>query len=99
MADQTLRIIDDFAWAKQLISRHVALAAMRHRVTEIGGNLLVEVEGARYEARAWRAAIDGRIYPSRIDRHGVRHQLVVGTRLCVHIAENPGCESHSNRVS
>ncbi|MFC0626037.1 hypothetical protein [Kribbella deserti] len=86
----TEQMVADYAWVKALIARRTDLALMRHRVKEIDGHVAVEVDGAHYEARAWRAAIDGRIYPSHIDVHGIRHQLVIGSRVSVHVVQHPG---------
>ena len=73
----------------QLIAATPILAAMAHTVTEREGTVAVEVEGAHYEARAWRRAIDGRIMPSHVDVDGVRRQLVIGMRVQICIIEHP----------
>jgi len=79
----------DLAWVELLITTHAVLSKMRHRVIEQAGVVSVEVEGAHYEARAWRSAINGRILPSHIDAHGVRRQVVIGTRVQVQVVEYP----------
>lgn len=89
MVIDTQRVIADFAWVMKLITLHAELAAMPHHVTESHGGVQVEVHGAHYEARAWRAAINGRICPSHIDRYGVRRQLVVGSRVQVQVVQYP----------
>lgn len=83
------RVIADQAWVDNLILTHLELQATRHVVFTTGQQVSVEVEGAHYEARAWRHAIAGRIMPSHIDRHGVRRQLVVGAHCQVQIVEHP----------
>ena len=83
------RLHADQAWVDNLILTHIELQATRHVVFTTGQQVSVEVEGAHYEARAWRHAIDGRILPSHIDQHGVRRQLVIGAHCQVQIVEHP----------
>jgi len=82
-------IISDLTWVENLIAATPLLAAMRHAVAERDGMVSVEVQGAHYEARAWRHAINGRICPSHIDVHGVRRQLVIGMRVQVQVIHDP----------
>jgi hypothetical protein len=82
-------IISDLAWVENLIAATPVLAAMRHVVVERDGIVAVEVQGAHYEARAWRHAINGRICPSHIDVNGVRRQLVIGMRVQVQVVHDP----------
>jgi hypothetical protein len=79
----------DQAWVDNLILTHLELQATRHVVFTTGLQVSVEVEGAHFEARAWRHAMDGRILPSHIDQYGVRRQLVVGAHCQVQIVEHP----------
>lgn len=81
--------IDDLVWLQQMLARHPELTSMRYQIAERDGQVIVEVSGAHYEARAWRAAINGRITPSHIDLHGVRRQLVLGTRIAVQVVQHP----------
>ncbi len=83
------RLHTDQAWVDQLILTHLELQATRHVVFTTGQQVSVEVEGAHYEARAWRHAIGGRILPSHIDQYGVRRQLVVCAHCQVQIVEHP----------
>ena len=83
------RLHADQAWVDNLILTHIELQATRHVVFTTGQQVSVEVEGAHYEARAWRHAIEGRILPSHIDQHGVRRQLVIGAHCQVQIVEHP----------
>ena len=83
------RLHADQAWVDNLILTHLELQATRHVVFTTGQQVSVEVEGAHFEARAWRHAIGGRILPSHIDQHGVRRQLVVGAHCQVQIVEHP----------
>jgi len=82
-------IISDLAWVENLIAATPLLAAMRHVVAERDGIVSVEVQGAHYEARAWRHAINGRICPSHIDVHGVRRQLIIGARVQIQVVHDP----------
>ena len=83
------RLHADQAWVDNLIGTHIELQATRHVVFTTGQQVSIEVEGAHYEARAWRHAIEGRILPSHIDQYGVRRQLVVGAHCQVQIVEHP----------
>jgi hypothetical protein len=82
-------IVADLAWVENLIAATPLLAAMRYVVAERDGVVAVEVQGAHYEARAWRHAINGRICPSHIDVHGVRRQLIIGARVQVQVVHDP----------
>ncbi len=88
------RLHADQAWVENLILTHIELQATRHVVFTTGQQVSVEVEGAHFEARAWRHAIDGRIMPSHIDQAGVRRQLVVGAHCQVEVVEHP-CQRNS----
>jgi hypothetical protein len=83
------RLLADQAWVDNLILTHLELQATRHVVFTTGQQVSVEVEGAHFEARAWRHAMGGRILPSHIDQYGVRRQLVVGAHCQVQIVEHP----------
>ncbi|GAA3580620.1 hypothetical protein [Kribbella ginsengisoli] len=89
MATTTESGIEDLVWLQQMLARHPELASMHYQIAERDGLVSVEVSGANYEARAWRAAINGRITPSYIDQHGVRRQLVIGTRIAVQVVQYP----------
>lgn len=84
------RLHADQAWVDNLIITHVELQATKHIVFTTGRQVSVEVEGAHFEARCWRHAIEGRILPAHIDRYGVRRQLVIGAHCQVEIVEHPG---------
>jgi hypothetical protein len=83
------RLIADQAWVDNLILTHLELQATRHIIFTTGQQVSVEVEGAHFEARAWRHAMAGRILPSHIDQYGVRRQLVVGAHCQVQVVEHP----------
>lgn len=81
--------VQDLTYVEELIAASTVLQATRHHVYTAGQQVCVEVEGAHYEARAWRHAIEGRIFPSSIDRYGVRRQLVTSGRVAVLVVEHP----------
>lgn len=83
------KLIQDLAYVENLIAGSVVLQATRHHVFTNDQGVAVEVEGAHWEARAWRAVFAGRIYPSHIDRHNVRRQLVIASRVRIEIVEHP----------
>ena len=80
-------VVSDLAWVERLIAIHPELAGMKQEVIERDGHVTVKVRGAYREAMAWRSAISGRIYPSHVDTHGARQQLVVGSGVEVQIVE------------
>ncbi|MEU4394071.1 hypothetical protein [Kribbella sp. NPDC023855] len=82
----------NLTWVHDLIARNPSLAAMRYRVVFRSGLVSVEVIGAYREASTWRAAINGMIRPSWTDVRGLRHHLVIGSRVAVdvvHPADSP----------
>ena len=80
-------VVADLAYVENLIVSNTVLQATRHRVAVVGGKVAVEVEGSHREARAWRNAIAGQIFPSHVDVHGVRRQLVIGAGVEVQVVE------------
>ncbi|MFF0269922.1 hypothetical protein [Kribbella sp. NPDC004536] len=83
------RLVADLVWVRSLIANSPQLAKMNYTLIERDGTITVEVRGSHFEARAWRAAINGRICPSHVDVHGVRRQLVVGWHVQVQVVEPP----------
>lgn len=83
------RLEADLVHLEQLVALHTELQATKHSVFTLEQQVWVRVEGAQYEARAWRAAIAGRILGSSIDHGGVRRQMILGERVCVEIFQ-PG---------
>lgn len=83
------RVVADVRYVETLVSEHIELQATSHTIHVHDQQVSVEVMGGIYEARAWRAAIDGRGFPSHMDLHGVRRQLVLGKRISVNIVEYP----------
>lgn len=85
-----MQLAEDLAYVTHLIGLHTELQATKHTVHTDGTLIKVEVEGSYYEARAWRHALAGRICESHIDLHGVRRQLVIGSRgIAVNVVEYP----------
>lgn len=82
------RLEADLVYVEQLVAQHTELQATKHQVFTLDQAVWVRVEGAQYEARAWRAAINGRILGSSIDRFGVRRQMVLGERVSVEIVDD-----------
>lgn len=99
MTYEAERLIVDQAWVDNLILTHLELQATRHVVFTAGYQVSVEVEGAHFEARAWRHAMDGRILPSHIDQYGVRRQLVVGAHCQVQIVEHPNQRDQTGGIN
>lgn len=88
-AVDTAKLVADLAYVEERIAASTVLQATIHRVYSHGQQVSVEVEGAHWEARAWRAAFGGRIYPSHYDVHAVRHQLVVAARVEIEVVQHP----------
>jgi len=83
------RLLADLAYVETQIAQSTVLQATKHRVFTTGQQVSVEVEGAHWEARAWRAVFHGRIFPSHVDRYGARRQLVVATAVQIQVVEHP----------
>ncbi|NEA37545.1 hypothetical protein [Streptomyces sp. SID13031] len=79
----------DVAMVERLIAFHPELADTAYQVhIQLGGDIVVEVQGSHYEAMLWGAAIDGPIYPSHVDMRGVRRQLVLGRGVRVQVSQD-----------
>lgn len=83
------RQVEDLTYVEHLIASSPVLQATKHHVYTSGQEVWVEVEGSQREARAWRHAIDGRMFPSSIDRHGVLRQQILSTRVSVLVVQHP----------
>lgn len=86
---QAAQYAADIALVGQIAAADPRLQATRPEFHTRLGHLWVEVEGTQWEAHAWRAATRGRILPSRVDRNGVRHQLVFDGRIYVDVIDDP----------
>jgi hypothetical protein len=87
------RLSEDLAYVEQLVANSATVRNTRWESYTLNGQLWIKVEGAGYEAHAWRAVLGGRAFPSSIDSHGVRRQMVIGTRVCAEVIEIPVVES------
>lgn len=87
------RLLADLTYVETRIAQSTVLQATRYVVFTDGQQVKVEVEGAHYEARAWRAVFSGRGLPSFIDRHNVRRQVVIALRVEIQVIEHPGARS------
>lgn len=83
------QVIANVRYVEELVSQHLELQATAHSIHVHEQQVSVEVTGSHYEARAWRAAIGGRIFPAHVDIHGVRRQLVLTRRVAVNVVEPP----------
>lgn len=83
------RVTANVRYVENLITAHLELQATGPSIHVYDGHVSVEVSGSQYEARAWRAAVEGRILPSHVDIHGVRRQVVLSKRVTVNVVEPP----------
>ena len=86
---EVARLLADLTYVEKQIAQSTVLQATKHHVFTAGQQVCVEVAGAHWEARAWRAVFHGRIFPSHIDRYGVRRQLVVAVAVQIQVVEQP----------
>ncbi|MEV6413887.1 hypothetical protein [Kribbella sp. NPDC051718] len=77
------------AWIERVVADSTRLRATRHEYYTLNGQLWVRVEGGNHEAHAWHVAVGGYAMPSNIDRHGVRRQMILGTRVHVEVVDDP----------
>ena len=87
-----VRLEADLVHVEHIVALHLELQATDHAIHTEGQDVWVTVIGAQYEARAWRAAFDGRIRPSEIAA-GVRTQLVLADRVTVQVVDDGRGES------
>lgn len=91
-ADQAIAgYVADTLYVESLIAASPALQATRPAVGLVDGHVVVTACGANWQARAWRHAINGRIFPSTCTR-GVRRQTVLSSRVEVVIVERPAAD-------
>lgn len=75
-------------WVERLVAERHELQATRHEFETRDGMLWVIVDGGDFEALAWRAAVGGRLMPSKVD-HGVWSKEILGIRVHVRVVDNP----------
>lgn len=78
----------DVAWVEQLVAESPKLQATTFEFYTLNRQLWVQVQGAQWEAHAWQVATGGRILSSYV-RNGVRRQMIVGSRVCVEVIDDP----------
>lgn len=76
------------AWIEDVVALHPELWNHRYEFSTDRGMLWVLVEGSDYEALAWRAAVGGRLQPSKVVA-GVWMKEVLGIRVHVRIVNDP----------
>lgn len=79
------RLLADLTYVETMIAATPALQVMTHTVFTDGQQVKVEVQGGPREARAWRAAFNGRILPSQVDRFHVWRQLVICSQVEIQV--------------
>jgi hypothetical protein len=89
MTAEDTRYAATLAWIEQLVAGDPHLNGTRHEYFTLAGQLWVRVEGAQFETLAWHHAVGGLIRPSSIDKHGVRRQMIFGTRIHVEVIDDP----------
>lgn len=78
------------AWVEQLVAERGELQVTKHEFETRDGMLWVLVEGADFEVLAWRAAVGGRIRPSKVDPNtGVWTKEILGVRVHVRVVDDP----------
>lgn len=77
------------AWVEQVVASSAIVRATKYEFYTLNGMLWIKVEGAQYEAHAWHVAVGGRAFPSSIDKHGVRRQMILGGRVGVEVIDDP----------
>lgn len=73
------------AWIEDVVQLHPELWSHKYEFATQAGMLWVLVEGSDYEALAWRAAVGGRLQPSKIVA-GVWTKEVLGIRAHVRVS-------------
>jgi hypothetical protein len=88
MTAEDTRYSATMAWVEGLIAASPALQATRFEYETRGGMLWVLVEGGDFEVLAWRAAVGGRIMPSKVVG-GVWAKEVLSVRVHVRVVDDP----------
>lgn len=85
---EATKLSADVAWVEQLVAESPKLQATKYEFYTLNGQLWVQVQGSQWEAHAWQVATSGRILSSYV-RNGVRRQMIVGSRVCVEVIDDP----------
>lgn len=88
-ATEAGRLSAALAWVEDLVAEGALIRATKWESYTLDGTLWIRVAGAQHEAHAWHVAVGGRAFGSHIDSHGVRRQMIIGTRVCVEIVDDP----------
>jgi hypothetical protein len=88
MTAEDTRYSATMAWVEGLILARPELQATRHEFATASGMLWVLVEGGDFEVLAWRAAVGGRIMPSKVV-DGVWAKEVLSVRVHVRVTDDP----------
>lgn len=87
------------AWIEQVVADRPVLVATTHEYFTMAGQLWVRVEGSSWEANAWHAAVGGLIRPSTVDSHGVRRQMIFGTKVHVEVVDDPAKRDQTGAIN
>ena len=90
MTIDAARLVADLAYVEAAIASSTVLQATVHVVFTTDRGVSVEVQGAHWEARAWRAVFAGRIMPSSIGSDRVRRQLIIAHRVEIQVVDRTG---------
>lgn len=75
------------AWVEDMVALHPELWNHQYEFSTHQGMLWVLVEGGDFEVLAWRAAVGGRVQPSKVTA-GVWSKEVLGIRVHVRVTDN-----------
>jgi hypothetical protein len=89
MTAEDTRYSATMAWVEQLVADSPKLQSTKHEFYTLAGQLWVQVQGGHWEAHAWQVAVGGMIRPSYVDGQGVFRQMILGTRVCVEVIDDP----------
>lgn len=96
MTAEVGRLSLDLAYVEQLVAASDKLQTISWESYTLNGQLWVQVKGGGpFEAHAWAVAVEGRVFPSSIDSHGVRRWMIIGTRVCVEVIDDPRKQASS----
>lgn len=90
---------DAMAHVEQVVAGSTKLQATKWETYSLNGMLWVRVIGAQYEAHAWHVAVGGRAFGSHVDTHGVRRQMIIGTRISVEVIDDPHTRDESGQIT
>lgn len=83
------RLSEDLAFVERCVAASTQLQATKWESYTLNGQLWVQVKGGTFDAHAWAVAVEGRVFPSSIDSHHVRRWMIIGTRVCVEVIDDP----------